>query len=186
MRRIEALTGPAAIDWYRERSEELAQAGALLGSARDPVGAARRASERLAELEQQASKAGAAEAGERARELESEAFEIGGINVLAADGGSADQRALLALGEPIRSRLGDAAILLGGAEGEKVGLVAMLSPSAVERGLSAAEIVREAAAVVGGGGGGRDDVAQAGGRDPERLGEALETARASIERKLSR
>jgi alanyl-tRNA synthetase len=61
----------------------------------------------------------------------------------------------------------------------------MFAKPAVERGLSAAEVVREAAAVVGGGGGGRDDVAQAGGRDAERLDEALEKARESIERRLN-
>ena len=59
----------------------------------------------------------------------------------------------------------------------KVALVASFTDGAVERGLSAAEVVREAAAVVGGGGGGRDDVAQAGGRDPSRLEEALQVAR---------
>ena len=52
VRRIEALTGPAAIDWFRERSAQLDEAGALLGSPRDPVAAAQRAAERLAELEQ--------------------------------------------------------------------------------------------------------------------------------------
>jgi alanyl-tRNA synthetase len=55
----------------------------------------------------------------------------------------------------------------------------------VKRGLSAAEVVRAAAAVVGGGGGGRANVAQAGGRDPERLEEALEVAREAIEKALS-
>ena len=185
VRRIEALTGPAAIDWYRERTQELAEAGALLGSPRDPVAGARRAAERLAELEKQATKAGAAEAGERAKDLESEAREVGGLNVLVADGGTGDQRALLELGERLRGKLGDSAVVLGGTDGEKVALVAMLSQPAVDRGLSAAQIVRESAPIVGGGGGGRDDVAQAGGRDPEKLGEALEAASAMIERELS-
>ena len=76
-------------------------------------------------------------------------------------------------------------MVLGGTDDGKVALVASFTRSAVERGLSAAEVIREAAGVVGGGGGGRDDVAQAGGRDPQRLGEALETARAAIRRGLS-
>jgi alanyl-tRNA synthetase len=54
----------------------------------------------------------------------------------------------------------------------------------VARGLSAADILRESAPVVGGGGGGRPNVAQAGGRDPSKLDEALATARAAIERGL--
>jgi alanyl-tRNA synthetase len=66
----------------------------------------------------------------------------------------------------------------------KVALVAAFDRSAVDRGLSASEVIRAAAAAVGGGGGGRDEVAQAGGRQPERLGEALETARTAIRNAL--
>ena len=82
----------------------------------------------------------------------------------------------------MRQKLGDAAVVLAGASDGKVALVATFSPGAIERGLSAAAVVREAAAVVGGGGGGRDDSAQAGGRQPERLPEALDTAREAIRR----
>ena len=67
---------------------------------------------------------------------------------------------------------------------DRVALVASFTQSAVERGLSAADVVREAAAVVGGGGGGRETVAQAGGRDPSRLEEALQVARDAIRRGL--
>ena len=74
--------------------------------------------------------------------------------------------------------------VLGGARDGRVAIVVSLTPGAIERGLSAVQIVREAAEVIGGGGGGRDDAAQAGGRDPERLDEALETARQAIERGL--
>ena len=83
----------------------------------------------------------------------------------------------------MQSKLGgDSAIVLGGPRASKVGLVVLVSKGAVERGLSAAEIVREAAPVVGGGGGGRDEMAQAGGKDAAKLDEALATARAAIER----
>ena len=75
-------------------------------------------------------------------------------------------------------------VALGGAEGEKVGLVVLVSKDAVARGLSAAAIVAEAAPIVGGGGGGRDEMAQAGGKDPARLDEALAAARALVEREL--
>ena len=66
----------------------------------------------------------------------------------------------------------------------KVALVASFSDAVVKRGLSAAEVIREAAEIVGGGGGGRENVAQAGGRDPAKLDEALAVARAAIERRL--
>jgi alanyl-tRNA synthetase len=186
VRRIEALTGPAAIDWYRERSTALAEAGALLGSPRDPLTAARRAAERLETLERRASELSSREAGAEAEELADHAVEIGGVQVVAATSASADQHELLTLADRVKARLGEAAVVLGGTDDGRVALVASFTDGAVERGLSAAEIVREAAAVVGGGGGGRENVAQAGGRDAGKLDEALQTARQAIERALGR
>ena len=180
VRRIEALTGPAAIDHYRGRSDELAAAGALLGSERDPLAAARRAAERLAELESRVAELGRKEAGEEAEALVAGAEDVGGIKVVAARAHGADQRELLDLADRVKQKLGEAAVVLGGTDDGKVALVAGFTPGAIERGLSAASVVREAAAVVGGGGGGRDDSAQAGGREPEKLDEALEAARSAI------
>jgi alanyl-tRNA synthetase len=185
VRRIEALTGPAAIDWYRERAAQLRETGELLGSAQDPVAAARRASERLQELDRGAQQAEKEMLGESAARLAESSEEIGGVRLVAAEAPVADQKQLLAMADRVRSSLGEAAVVLGGAGDGHVGLVACLAPGVVERGLSAAEIVREAAAVVGGGGGGRDEVAQAGGKDAAKLPQALETARRAIERKLS-
>jgi alanyl-tRNA synthetase len=185
VRRIEALTGPAAIDWFLERSSRLDEAGSLLGAPHDAVGGARRASERLAELERQVSEASRRDAGEAAEDLLAAAEGVAGVKVLTARADGADGRAMLDLAERVRSKLGEAAVVLGGADGEKVILVASFSPGVVKRGLRAQETVREAAAVVGGGGGGRDDVAQAGGRDPAKLDEALATARRAVERELA-
>ena len=109
---------------------------------------------------------------------------MGGVKVVAAEAPVADQKLLLDLANRIGSSLGDSAVVLGGAEDGKVGLVVLFSDAAVERGLSAAAVVREAASLVGGGGGGRDDMAQAGGRDPSKLGEALAAARQAIDRGL--
>ncbi len=64
-------------------------------------------------------------------------------------------------------------------------LVASFSKEVTDRGISAAEVIREAAQIVGGGGGGRENVAQAGGRDPSKLDEALSVARQAIEAKLA-
>ena len=75
-------------------------------------------------------------------------------------------------------------MVLGGADGGKVGLVVLASKGAVSAGVSAAAVVREAAPIVGGGGGGRDEMAQAGGRDAAKLDEALAAARRAIEREI--
>jgi alanyl-tRNA synthetase len=191
VRRIEALSGPAAIDWFREREAQLQEAGALLGNPQDPVAAARRAAERLREAGAGEERAQAEAIGEEADRLAGAGEELavanggGAIVLVGAKAGPADPKLLLDLANRIQSKLGGAsAVVLGGAQGDKVGLVALFSKDAVGHGLSAAQTIREAAAVVGGGGGGRDDMAQAGGRDPEKLEEALATARAAIEREL--
>ena len=184
VRRVEAITGPAAIDWFRERSDALTEAGAILGSPRDPLRAAERAAERLEQLEKEASEAQRRGAGEEAAELASTAADLGGVKVVTAQRDGVDQRALLNLADQVKAKLGDGAVVLGGANDGRVALVASFTRGAVERGLSAAEVVKGAAEVMGGGGGGRDDVAQAGGRDPERLEDALSAAREAIERAL--
>jgi alanyl-tRNA synthetase len=184
VRRIEALSGPAAIDWFRERERSLHEVGELLGAPQDPLAGARRAAERLREAGKGAEQAQKQLLGEEAERLVADAADVGGLKLVAAEAPLADQKQLLELANRIQSKLGgDTAVILGGADGGKVALVALVSKGGVERGLSAAEVIREAAPVVGGGGGGRDDMAQAGGKDPSKLDEALATARAAIERK---
>jgi alanyl-tRNA synthetase len=181
VRRIEAVTGPAAIDLFHDRSDLLEQVGELLGAPDDPLSGARRLSERLSQLEAVEAEHGAAAAGDRADQLTAAAEEIGGVAVAVGSLGEiADQRAMLEIADRVRQKLGAAAVVLGGAGDGKVALVASFSDEATGRGLSAAAVVKEAAAVVGGGGGGRENVAQAGGRDPEKLDEALSVARAAI------
>ena len=183
VRRIEALSGPAAIDWFRESEQRLSEVGDLLGSPQDPLGGARRAAERLREAGKGAEQAQKQLAGEEAERLVGEATDAGGIKVVVSRAPLADQKQLLELANRVQSKLGgDSAVVLGGAEGSKVALVVLVSKGAVERDLSAAEIVREAAPIVGGGGGGRDDMAQAGGKDPAKLDEALAAARVAVEK----
>jgi alanyl-tRNA synthetase len=182
VRRIEALSGPAAIDWFREREAQLREAGELLGAPQDPLGGARRAAERLREAGEGAEQAARQLLGDEAERLVGEASEAEGIKLVVSRAPLADQKQLLDLANRVQSKLGgDSAVALGGAEDGKVGLVVLVSKGAVQRGLSAAAIVREAAAVVGGGGGGRDEMAQAGGKDAAKLDQALATARRAIE-----
>jgi len=180
VRRIEALTGPAAIDWFRERSQALDRAGSILGSVQNPVAAAERASERLAEFERVAAAAGREAAGQEADSLAAGADDIGGLRVVIAESAVGETKALMELGSRVRDKLGGGVVVLGAPNDGKVALIATATPEAVSRGVSAAAIVREAAAIVGGGGGGRDDAAQAGGRDPSKLPQALDAARAAV------
>jgi alanyl-tRNA synthetase len=120
-----------------------------------------------------------------AEQLAAGARELGGVRVVVEAVGVPDAKALLELSDTVKQRLRDGAVVLGAAADGRVHLVANFTPSAVERGINAADVVRAAAKVAGGGGGGRDTMAQAGGRQPEKLPEALATARSLIEQALS-
>jgi alanyl-tRNA synthetase len=186
VRRIEALTGPAAIEWFRDGERRLREVGELLGSPQDPLAGARRAAERLRTAGEGAKRAAKELLGEEAERLVGVATKVGNTGVIAAEVPMADQREMLELANRVQSKLGgESAIALGGAENGKVGLVVLVSKGAVAGGVSAATVVREAAQVVGGGGGGRDDMAQAGGKDAAKLDEALATARRAIETALA-
>ena len=90
-------------------------------------------------------------------------------------------KALVEVADRVKGAAGPgAAVLLGSTEEGRVHLVAVVDPALVERGVRAGEVVAAAAARVGGGGGGRDTMAQAGGRDPEALPDALEAGEAVI------
>ncbi len=118
--------------------------------------------------------------GAEAETLTAAAEDVGGIKVVTALSAAADAKELLALSDRVAQKLGDAAVVLGTSVDGRVHLVAQATPGAVARGVKAGDVVRVAAEVVGGGGGGRDTMAQAGGRHPERLDDALATARKRI------
>jgi alanyl-tRNA synthetase len=190
VRRVEAITGPAAIDFFRRREAELRQAGELLGNPQDPLAAAGKAAQRLQEAGAGAEAAQRQALGEEADRLAAPDFVAslanGQMLVAEVKAPEASQKQLLDLANRLQSKLGgDLAIFLGSkGSGKAAALVALYSKSLVEQGLSAGGTIREIAPIVGGGGGGRDDMAQAGGKDPARLEEALAAARGAIERQL--
>ncbi|HWO47146.1 MAG TPA: alanine--tRNA ligase, partial [Solirubrobacterales bacterium] len=148
VRRVEAITGPAAIDFFREREAQLQEAGELLGNPQDPVAAARRAAEQLKEASAGAEKASsvalASEADELAgapanRSIEDDAWRL--RMVLATSSAARDPKQLLDLANRVQSKLdGRSVVILGGAFGDKAGLVALVSKDVVEKGLSAGSI----------------------------------------------
>ncbi|TMM01996.1 MAG: alanine--tRNA ligase [Actinobacteria bacterium] len=184
VRRIEAVTGPEAVKLLRTHDDLLREAASLLRTRPEDV------PDKLADLQAKAKAAakGAAGAGGAAVDVEAllgEAEAVDGARVLTARvPGAADQKALLDVLDRVKPKLGDAAVVLGAAGEGKVAFVASVAPALVSRGVRAGDVVRLAAQVTGGGGGGRDTMAQAGGRDPAKLDEALGVAREAIERAL--
>ncbi len=187
VRRIEALTGPAGVQLLRRHDVELGSAAAALRVPAERVAeTAARLRARVRELERapRPARDGAGAPAELERLLAA-AEDVQGARIVTAAVPDADTNALLELADRINGRLQDAAIVLGSAADGRVALVANVSPALIERGVKADEIVKLAAAAVGGGGGGRDTLARAGGRDPDKLPEAIAAARAAIEAALS-
>jgi alanyl-tRNA synthetase len=183
VRRIEAVTGPEAVTLLRSHDALIREAAGELRTSPEQVPA------KVADLQAQlkeASKRGAAGSNGAVdiAALSGAAEEVGGVRVLTSVVEVGDAKALLDATDRVKNAIGDAAIVLGAVTDGKVALIASVAPSLVERGLKAGELVKVAAQVVGGGGGGRDTMAQAGGRDPEKLGDALAAARAHIEATL--
>ncbi|MHB8658496.1 MAG: alanine--tRNA ligase [Solirubrobacteraceae bacterium] len=184
VRRIEALTGPEAVRRLRRHDRALeAAANVLRVPAHRVPEAAAELKAQVRELQRSAQKVNGGGSAEIDRLLGG-AVEIAGAHVLAAVLSDVSGEALIQLADRLKSKLGDAAIVLGSASGGKVDLVASVAPAVVARGVRAGEIVKRAAAQVGGGGGGRDTFARAGGRTPEKLPQAISAAREAIEAAL--
>ncbi len=186
VRRIEAVTGPVAVELLRGHDRVLGELSSGLRVPPERVPASVQALRaRVKELEQ-AARRGTGNGAVDIDELAAAAQTHDGVAALAAAVPGADGKTLLELVDRLKSRLGDAAIVLGSSGGGRVDLIASVAPALVERGVRAPEIVNAAARVVGGGGGGRDTLARAGGRDPEKLPEAIAAARMAIEAALGR
>ena len=183
VRRIEAVTGPAAVELLRAHDRLLGEIAQALRTSPDQALETARERERgRKELERALKQSGgaAAEAKIDLQALVTSADEVTGARVLTASVQELDAKALLDLVDRLKGQLDGAAIVLASAVEDRVALVVSVAPELVERGVKAGAIVKAAAAAVGGGGGGRDTLAQAGGRDVEKLEEALEAARTEI------
>ena len=176
MRRIEAVSGRAAerVAWERFHREERVAAALQTTPAESEV----RVQALLAELDALRREREAMERRmslQSAEALLSSARDVDGVTVLAARTSAANSDALREMGDYLRDKLGSGVLALGAVIGDRPTLVVMVTDDLTARGggLNAAEIARAAARVVGGGGGGRPNVAQAGGRDPSKLDDAL-------------
>jgi alanyl-tRNA synthetase len=187
VRRIEAVTGPAAVAMAREHDALLRAVAEELRVPPERVPAAvADLRSRVREAEKATRKGGGANGSLDVDALVASALELaGGARVVAQAVEVGDPKALPDIADRLKAKLGDAAIVLGAVADGRVHLVASVAPSLVERGVKAGAIVKIAAEVTGGGGGGRDTMARAGGRDPNKLPAAIEAARAAIEAALA-
>ena len=174
VRRIEALTGAVAHRWVWEQKELLRNTAELIRAVPDNF---REKLERLVDqnqnLEKELERLKNRQAHRAGGDLVQQAVEIDGIKVLCAQV-DADIKSMRSMLDQLKDKLGSAVIVLASVKGEKVTLVAGVTPDQTER-IKAGELVNSVAVQVGGKGGGRPDMAQAGGNHPQALKEALES-----------
>ncbi|MGH2981653.1 MAG: alanine--tRNA ligase, partial [Solirubrobacterales bacterium] len=111
VRRIEALTGPVAIDWFRKRVADLRRAGELLGSPQDPLAAAQRAAERLEALSKGAQEAERERLADTVKRLADSSQEVHGVKLVAGEAPIADHKQLLEMADRVRQSLGESAVV---------------------------------------------------------------------------
>ena len=174
VRRIEALTGRGAMAHFKAQEALLRQASALLKAAPDMLLARiKHQSEELRGLKASLDKAQAASAKDIAADILAKAEEVKGFKLATALVEGMDMNALRSLGDQLKDKIGSGALMLISRKDGQANLIVMATDDAVKAGLNAGALVKETAAMIGGGGGGRPNMAQAGGKLPEKAQEAL-------------
>ncbi len=185
VRRIEALTGRAAQEELANRLAALDTIAAQLRVQPDQTAeAVQRLQEQARQLERQLEQTRTQLSRQQSESLLGHAVRLNGLAVLAEQVDASDVDALRQMTDWFRDKLGSSVIVLGSVINEKPMLVAAATDDAIEKGIHAGNLVRDAAKIVGGGGGGRPNMAQAGGRHADKLPEALGQVTSWVEEKL--
>jgi len=185
IRRIEAVTGEKAYAWARERLNLLNEAAAFLETSPfELLPKIEMLENKLKELEKELdllrAQGAQAEFSKKLQNIQ----EVAGVPVLSAIIPNADADALRALTDQFRQQYTSGSVVLGTVNQGKPMLIAAVTPDLIARGIKAGDLIKHVAAVVGGGGGGRPDMAQAGGKDPDKLSEALDQVSVYIRENL--
>lgn len=182
LRRVEAVTGAGTLDYLRAKEEQLDLVAKTIKAApHEVVPRVETMAREIRELEKEAETLRARLARYEVQSILDKSREIAGYHVLAARASAPDMDSLRGMLDLLRDKMGSGVIVLGATVGEKVHLVAGVSKDLVSKGLHAGNIIKEIAPLVGGGGGGRPDMAQAGGKNPAGLDQALEKVYALVE-----
>ncbi len=175
-RRIEALTGEAAYQHQRESEDVLSELSALLKMQRNElVSRVQKLLEENRELGRHVNQLKEKLAHSEIIALTEDAQTVDGVKVVASALESVDRRGLRSLVDDAKNRQGSCVVVLGSVYEGKLAFIAGVTSDLVEnRGLRAGDIIKDVAKIAGGGGGGRNDMAEAGGREPEKLNDAID------------
>jgi len=175
VRRIEGLTGEAALGYLHDREKLISEvSSALKTSPQDSVKKIENIILDLKNAQKEIEQLRGKLVSGSLDEVLSKALQVKGINVVKARFDQLDMEALRNTGDQIRSKLGSGLVVLGSGYEGKVSFVIMATKDVVKKGIHCGNIIKEIAKIAGGGGGGRPDMAQAGGKDTSKIDEALD------------
>ncbi|WP_044895990.1 alanine--tRNA ligase [Bacillus alveayuensis] len=173
-RRIEAVTGEEAYRFLTNQLAVLKEAAAKLKTnPRDLVARIESMQAEMRELERENESLTAKLGNLEAANIVGKAVDVNGVTVLATKVNAKDMNSLRTMVDDLKQKLGSAIVVLGAANEGKVNLAAGITKDLVEKGYHAGKLIKEVATRCGGGGGGRPDMAQAGGKNPDQLDDAL-------------
>ncbi len=186
VRRIEALTSKGLMDYYEEQEQKLHEAAKMLKTTPDNM------EEKISHLQAE-NKALKSEVESLKGKLAKDAIgdvmnqvtEVVGVKLLAAKVEGVDMNGLRDLGDQLKDKLGEGVVVLVSATDGKVSLMAMATKGAIDKGAHAGNLIKACASCVGGGGGGRPNMAQAGGKKPEGMNDALTKAKEVLAEQLA-
>ena len=185
VRRIEALTGENVIEYYRNMEKQFGQAAAMLktnpANVTERIGALQsELKAALSEIEALKSKAAKDALGDVSDQVQ----EIKGVKMIAAQVDGVDMNGLRELGDQLKEKLGEGVVVLASVTDGKVSLMTAATNGAQKAGAHAGNLIKGIASLVGGGGGGRPNMAQAGGKNPAGVADALKKAAEVLESQL--
>lgn len=177
VRRIEALTGEGVFAYYKEIEKRQAEIAAMLKTSPAEI------EEKIAHLQAEVKALHSENESLKAKmaqdavgDVMDQVQEVKGVKLLAVSLTDVDMNGLRDLGDQLKEKLGEGVVVLASVAGGKVSLLAMVTDQAQKAGAHAGNLIKGMAAIVGGGGGGRPNMAQAGGKNPAKVPEALEAA----------
>lgn len=185
VRRLEALTGEAAIRYYAEKENLLNEVSqALKASPQDSLKKVESLSQELKSAEKEIEQLRSKLVSGEADEIISKAVEVKGVSVVTARFDALDIDGLRNTGDMLKNRLGSGVVVLASNYADKVSFIVTATKDVMSKGIHSGNIIKEVAKIAGGGGGGRPDMAQAGGRDASKINEALKAALPVIEAQI--
>ena len=186
LRRVEAVTGAAALDIARDNETLLSEVETKLKTSRNELaGKVDNLLKQLRESEKLVLALKAKEGSSEAAGLIDNAEDLNGIKLVIAITPNKKPEELRSITDEIRNRLADVAIALGSVNDEGASLILAFSQSLAGERMDAVEMIREAAPRIGGGGGGRPDLAQAGGKNADGLNDAMAIIKEAVKKRLS-